>query len=73
MVKAVDSLYKKFCEKINNHEYDYELKESSTLDSDFTDRLGSILSYSDINKETLSKLKNDQNGLIRNVQSNKKN
>ena len=58
--EPVDSLYKKFCEKINNHEDAYELKESSTLDSDFTDRLGSILSYSDINKETLSKLKNDQ-------------
>ena len=56
----IKSLYKKFCEKINSYEYDDEFKGTSPLDSDFTDRLGSILSYSDINKETLSKLKNDK-------------
>jgi hypothetical protein len=54
----------KFCDKINSKDRTVYFGEFPQLDKKFTSKLGAILSYSDINKDTLDKLKNDENQRI---------
>lgn len=51
----------KFCDKINSNDRIINFGEFPQLDKKFTNQLGAILSYSDIKKDTLDKLKNDDN------------
>lgn len=51
----------KFCDKINSNNRIINFGEFPQLDKKFSNQLGDILSYSDINKDTLDKLKNDDN------------
>ena len=50
----------KFCDKINSNDRILYYGEFPQLDEKFTNQLGDILWYSDINKDTLDKLKTDE-------------
>ena len=54
-------IIQKFCDKINSKDRTLYFGEFPQLDKKFTSQLAAILSYSDINKDTLDKLKKDEN------------
>lgn len=55
-----DELYQKFCDKLNNLDR-YGFGQLPQLSPKFAEnQLGEVLRYSDINKDTLKRLKNDE-------------